>query len=247
MKKILTYGVPILLILVLMLAFVAPTDDSAIELREGQHELEESLEILNSQMQGRNWLHYHRRADILFRLGRFEEAIEDYEKAIENEIPHTLDSCWELGLAQYYAGDFRGGKEQFARYNQVGPLDIENGIWQLLCVAEEEGMEKAIAAMPVYEEKVRPPFPALLDLYLGAGTVDAVLDEATQGVSAEDARTKNLFYAHYYIGKYYDITDQKNKALIHLQKALEYPIEHFMYACAAEDARRLKSATPTTP
>ena len=66
------------------------------------------------------------------------------------------------------------------------------------------------------------------------------LEEAGQGVTSSDERATNLFYAHYYLGKYYEIMDQDERALEHVQTALKYPIQHFMYACALADAKRLK-------
>ncbi|MFP6584440.1 MAG: hypothetical protein VCD00_18045 [Candidatus Hydrogenedentota bacterium] len=209
---------------------------------EQQQQLERALESLNTVISDVPSRHHHDRAEILFRLGRFEEAIKDYDTSIQFKWPHDDNSCWERGLAQYYAGDFQAGAEQFVRYHRVGALDIENGIWRFLCIAEAEGIEKARAMILHYPRKMRNPFPSLLDLYLGEGKSEAVLEEANRDVTSEEERTTNAFNAHYYLAKYYDITDQTTLARTHIQKALEYRIPHFMYACAQIDAERLQVA-----
>ena len=205
-----------------------------------REQLEKSLAALNDIISEKPSRYHHDRAEVNFRLGNFKEAIMDYDTAIDFGWPHDENSCWERGLAQYYVGDFKGGKEQFTRYHRIGTLDIENGIWRLLCSAEEEGIETARETVIEYSQRVRPPFPALLALYLGKGTPDAVLQETQKAVVSEKDITVNLFNAHYYLGKYFEIMDENKLALKHLEIALTHQISHFMYACAEEDTKRLK-------
>ena len=206
-----------------------------------RRQLEQALERLNSVITETPSRFHHERAEVLFRLDRFKEAVRDYDTAASFGWPHNEDSCWERGLAQYYAGDFRGGREQFSGYHRVGSLDIENGIWRFLCIAEEEGITKARETMLEYPRKVRKPFPALLALYLDRGSANAVLEEARRDTSSAEELTDNLFYAHYYLGKYYEIVDQEDLALRHVRMALEHKTEHFMYVCAEADAKRLET------
>lgn len=45
----------------------------------------------------------------------------------------------------------------------------------------------------------------------------------------KSARADSLFYAHLYVGLYYESLQQKEKALQHIQKAVEkYPSSHYM-------------------
>lgn len=232
------YRIPV--IALLLSSAVASAQDPIIESQQTA-QLEKALEQLSTLISDAPSRYHHDRAGVLFRLGRFEESIQDYDSAVQYAWPHDNDSCWERGLAQYYAGKFREGKEQFERYHEVGPLDIENGLWRLLCTAEDDGLETAREAMLDYPRKMRKPFPALLALYMDHGDADAVLKEAQDGVTAEEERTANLFNAHYYIAKYYEIIDQHDRALIHIRIALEHRFPHFMYYCAEIDARRLES------
>lgn len=203
--------------------------------------LEQDLERLNDLIANTPSLRHHHRADVLFRLGRFKESVQDYNAAARYGRPHNEDSCWERGLAQYYAGDFRGGKDQFTRYHTVGPTDIENGIWRFLCIAEEEGITKARDTMLTYPRKRRGPFPSLLVLYLDQGIADAVLEEARRDASSAEELNTNLFNAHYYLGKYYEIVGQGDVALQHIREALNHEIQQFMFVCAKVDEKRLEA------
>jgi tetratricopeptide (TPR) repeat protein len=181
----------------------------------------------------------HHRAGELFRETRFAESIRFYDAAVAAGHPHNEDACWERGLAYYYAGDFERGRRQFEGYHKVGPLDIENGIWRLLCTAKTEGLEKAREAFYPYPRKVRPPFPALHALFSGAGSPDAVFEEARSG--AKDAELdERVFYAHYYVAKHFEAAGDAAKALQHLEEALRRPVNHFMADCARIDVERVR-------
>jgi dipeptidyl aminopeptidase/acylaminoacyl peptidase len=182
----------------------------------------------------------HARAGELFKLRRFREAVAAYDRAIAAGGAHTKDSCWERGLACYYAGDFACGQKQFEGYHTVGPLDIENGIWRWLCIAEAESVEKAIDSFYTYPRKVRPPFPALHALYAGTGGPAAVLAEAA--AVPDPGRTEAVFYGHYYIGKHLEARGKRREALEAVEAALEHRIAHFMYDCAVIDRDRLRAA-----
>ena len=217
----------------------ADTDSKEGSQASGRRQLEQALERLNGDISDSPSRFHHGRAEVLFRLGRFKEAVRDYDAAIQFGRPHDQDSCWERGLAQYYAGDFRGGRDQFSRFHGVDSLDIENGLWRFLCIAEDEGIANAQETMLEYRREVRNPFPALLALYLNRGSADAVLEDARSDTSSAEELTVNLFYAHYYLGKYYEIIDQRDRALTHVREALKHEIRHFMYFCAEADEKRL--------
>lgn len=184
---------------------------------------------------------HHQRAEILFRLGRFSESVTDYSVAARGGEPHDEDSCWERGLALYYAGDFAGGTAQFARYHAVGATDVENGLWHFLCLAEAEGVEKARGALLVYTRMREAPFPALWALYRGEGSAEAVMTTAESGDDDAEGQGRRLFYAHYYVGKYYEAMKDFPRAREHVAKALAQSLPYFMDDCAREDLRRLEA------
>ncbi len=181
----------------------------------------------------------HRRAVECFKLGQFKESAADFDRSVAaGGRTHSADECWERGLARYYTGDFEGGRMQFEGYHRVGPLDIENGLWLFLCVAEKGGLEKARAALPAYAQRQRKPFPALLELYQGKGSVDSVLAEASAGLETGPELRERLFYAHLYAGKYLQAAGDREKAREHFDKALANPVDHFMWWCAKAEAAR---------
>jgi hypothetical protein len=181
----------------------------------------------------------HSRAIEAFRAGMFREAAGGFDRAVAVGGAHSGDACWERGLARYYAGDLDGGRMQFEAYHRVGPTDIENGLWIYICAAPRVGVEKARAAIPEYRGSDRPPFPALLDLYLGRGSVEAVLKEAMDKTPEGKEREEALFYAHLYAAKQLETVGKPAEAKAHIEEALKRPIGHFMHLCAlAEKARR---------
>jgi lipoprotein NlpI len=204
--------------------------------------LEAQLERLDAIVDKSPRSNRHRRGNVLFRLERFDEAIADFDVAAVTRRPHNENSCWERGLAQYYVGDYEGAKDQFARYHKVGARDIENGIWLFLSTAEAESIEVARETMIEYPRNARgAPFPALYALYSGEGDVESVLEEAQGEPRHVDLLRRKLFYAHYYIAKYFEALDDKKRAFTHIEKALANRIPHFMYTCAEIDAARLKT------
>jgi dipeptidyl aminopeptidase/acylaminoacyl peptidase len=180
--------------------------------------------------------HTHNRAGTLFELERFDLALKDYDASIAIGLPHDKYSCWERGLVYYYLGRYREGARQFEGYHTVGPKDIENGIWRYLCIAESDALDKAVETFYPYPEKIRVPFPTLHALYTGTGTVESVLEEAESGPPGRSVT--QMFYGHYYIGKYLEIKRDFRGAQEHFEKALTYKIGHFMYDCARIDRKR---------
>jgi len=201
--------------------------------------LEESLKSFDNLDPESPSPRHHQRAEILFRLGRFSASVVDYSVAARGGEPHDEDSCWERGLAQYYAGDFAGGVAQFAHYHTVGGTDVENGLWHFLCLAEAEGVEKARGALLEYSRMREAPFPALWALYQGEGSAETVMTSAESGDDVD--RGRRLFYAHYYVGKYYEAMKDFSKAREHVAKALAQSLPYFMDDCAREDLRRLET------
>jgi dipeptidyl aminopeptidase/acylaminoacyl peptidase len=181
----------------------------------------------------------HKSATELFRAGKFAESAAEFSRSIEaGGGPHDADSCWERGLAFYYAGRFDEARKQFEGYQKVGPLDIENGLWHFLSIAAASGIEPARKQLFSYPDRKRRPFPALLDLYAGKGSAEAVIAEAKEGLLEGPELHENLFYAHLYLGKYYDAVKEKDKARQHFKDALDHPVDHFMLWCAKAELSR---------
>lgn len=184
----------------------------------------------------------------LFKQGKFAEAIAEFDKLAAAE-PRAEAGLWERGLAYYYAGRFKDAVKQFTGYDTVDKLDIENGLWHYLSAAKIEGLEAARKSMLGYQQRKRPPFPALLELYSGKGTEDAVLKQAEEGVTDAGELRMNRFFAHLYLGKHHEANGRLREALAHFEKAVaneitaaEFASGNFMWHCAKIEVTRVQES-----
>jgi hypothetical protein len=160
---------------------------------------------------------YSQRGDAHLFLGRFKEAVADFEKMIaldpEQDAPH-----WRLGIAYYFAGQFEKSSAQFLKYQTFESGDRENGIWKFLADARLDGVDAARAKMIEFKRFDREPFPDLYDMFAGRMTGDEVLAALAKKGLAEDGAPQ--FFAHYYVGVNEALFGRKERALALLDKAV---------------------------
>ena len=89
----------------------------------------------------------------------------------------------------------------------------------------------------------RVPMAQVYDLYRGTGTPAAVLAAAQAGSPQPERLNSQLFYAHLYLGLYYEAAGQVDLAKEHILKAEEHKIAHYMWDVAHLHAERLRSLT----
>ena len=162
---------------------------------------------------------YSRRGDALFFLGRFDEAVADYEKMV------TLDATlrtrhWRRGIAWYYAGSFRKAAHQFEIYHTYDDVDRENGIWRYLSHAKAFGREKARAGLLKYKKDDRQPFPAVYRLFAGKITPREIIEQIENAEVDATEREKRRFYARLYIGLNELVEGRRQSAKEHLRHAV---------------------------
>ena len=161
---------------------------------------------------------YSQRGDALFFLGRFKEAVADYDKMI------TLDegeraSHWRRGIALFYAGQFEDAAAQFESYHSFDQIDRENGIWRYLSQHRADGRAKAREGLLKYQKDDREPFPAVYKLFAGTMTPEEILAQINEAKIAKSEREKRLFYAHLYIGLNHAVEGEDKLAQEHLALA----------------------------
>jgi lipoprotein NlpI len=163
---------------------------------------------------------YSRRGDLLLFLGRYPEAVADFEKMIAldpaEDAPH-----WRLGIAYYFAGQFGKSARQFEKYHAYDGHDRENGIWKFLAQARAEGIEKARQGMLQYTQFDREPFPELYEMFAGQRTADDVLTEVQRKGLSEDHVA--VFFANYYGGLNEALLGHREQGIAMLRKAVEDP------------------------
>ncbi|MBS0205036.1 MAG: hypothetical protein JSS49_19180 [Planctomycetes bacterium] len=142
---------------------------------------------------------FSRRGDANFFLGRFDDAVADYDQMIQLDETQA-SSHWRRGIALFYAGKFKDAAAQFESYHSFDQVDRENGIWRYLSQYKAHGKDKAREGLLKYEKDDREPFPSVYKLFAGAMTPEEILEKIEAAKLPKDEREKRLFYAHLYIG-----------------------------------------------
>lgn len=173
----------------------------------------------------RNWQLYLLRGSARFKAGRIEESIEDLDQVVALE-PSQDPYLWQRGISYYYAGRFADCRGQFERHRLVNPNDVENAVWHLLCVAAEDGLEAAREAMLPVGPDARRPMKEIDALFRGKGSVA----EVEAAVREEDPAAR--FYADLYLGLYYELMGEAEKAAAAIERAASLPNRGYMVEVA---------------
>ncbi len=96
---------------------------------------------------------------------------------------------------------------------------MENAVWHFLCNAKLQGIDKARADMLKIGKDDRVPLMEVYDVFLGKCKPADVLAAAKAGDVQAERRNQQLFYAHLYLGLYYDALGDKRKAMEHMSLA----------------------------
>jgi lipoprotein NlpI len=183
---------------------------------------------------------WQRRGEAHFRLGHFKEAIADFDQFIEL-MPAQAPHHWQRGLALYYAGRVEDGRRQFELHQTVNSRDVENAVWHFLCVARAAGVDKARAALIPIEGDSRVPMAQVHALFAGKAKPDDVLAAAKAGDPSPDRLDNQLFYAHLYLGLYFEAIGDADRTREHIFKAATgFKADHYMGDVARVHARVLR-------
>ena len=174
---------------------------------------------------------YYWRGRTYFCLGQVKEAVADFDHYIKL-APKFAPQQWERGIAQYYAGDFTGGAKQFEVYQTYHDNDVENSVWRYLCVARDKGVAEAQKTMLPIQNDTRVPMMQIYDLYRGKLKPEDVLKAANADAPSEAAKNSRLFYAHLYLGLWYEAAGKSELAAKHVQTAESHKIGHYMWDVA---------------
>ena len=112
---------------------------------------------------------------------------------------------WQRGIALYYAGRYRDCRLQFEAHRTVNPDDVENAAWHFLCVARAESPERARAALLPVGPDARVPMRQIYEMFRGTLSPEQVLSAAGTGASSQ-------FYAHLYLGLYFEALGDARRA-----------------------------------
>jgi lipoprotein NlpI len=186
---------------------------------------------------------YDARGSEQFKLGHIDESIADFDRFLKLR-PDQEPWHWKRGISDYYAGRYDEGRKQFQAYQTVDDNDVENAVWCYLCTAKTKGVDVARREMLDIKRDPRPVMMEVYDLFRGKAAPDAVLEAVEKGSPSPEEQNVRLFYAHLYLGLYFESLGQRAKAKEHIVAAAEKHklANHYMWNVAEVHAARLKTA-----
>jgi len=169
------------------------------------------------------------RGGVRFKAGDIQGSIEDFNRCIKIN-PGIERELWERGISYYYVGEYSKGSAQFKAYQTYSAVDVENIVWRYLCQAKAESPQAARRdMMPLEGPDRRVPMIQIYNLFRGAGSVEEVLDAVKKGDPNDKELGKRLFYAHLYLGIFYEANSDNPRALKHLREAHRHKIDNYMW------------------
>src|SRR5512134_682363 len=158
-----------------------------------------------------------------FEAGRITEATAGFDNLV-SLLPNSAPQLWQRGIALYYAGRYRDCRQQFESHRTVNPNDVENAAWHFLCVARAESPANARAALLPVGPDSRAPMREIYEMFRGTMKPEDVLTAAGGDIGAQ-------FYAHLYMGLYFESTGDRQRTLEHMTIAASdrYRIGGYMY------------------
>jgi tetratricopeptide (TPR) repeat protein len=146
-----------------------------------------------------------------FRSGRIAESVAAFD-TLARLLPDRAPGLWQRGIALYYAGRYQDCRAQFESHRTVNPNDVENAAWHFACVARGETPEQARSALLPVGPDSRKPMREIYQLLRGTLTPEQVL-------AAAGGQLESEFYAHLYLGLYFEALGNAGRALEHITAA----------------------------
>jgi len=161
-----------------------------------------------------------------FRNGRIADSVKGFDR-VAALVPNYAPQLWQRGIALYYAGSYKECRAQFESHGTVNPNDVENAAWHFLCVARAESPEKARAALLPVGRDPRIPMRQIYDMFRGGFAPEQLLAAAGGSPEAQ-------FYAHLYLGLYFEALGKQESAREHINKAASdrYKVGGYMHDVA---------------
>jgi lipoprotein NlpI len=148
-----------------------------------------------------------------FQRGRVAESAAGFDKLVKL-VPDIEPQLWQRGIALYYVGRYKDCRAQFESHRTVNPNDVENAAWHFLCAARAESPEKARSSLLPVGPDSRVPMSQIYEMFRGKLSPQDVLTSAGGQL---DAR----FYAHLYLGLYFEALGSERPALEHITAAAD--------------------------
>ena len=148
-----------------------------------------------------------------FESGRIDDAAAGFDQVAEL-LPQQAPHLWQRGIALYYAERYADCIEQFESHRTVNPNDVENAVWHYLCVARAESPAAAEAALLPVGPDSRVPMREVYQMFSGDLAPAEVMTAAGDSLSGR-------FYAHLYLGLYFEALGRADEALEQIEMAAD--------------------------
>ena len=189
-------------------------------------------------------LPYYHRGEENFKLGHIKESAADFDKFLDLSSDQA-PKLWQRGISLYYAGRYEDGQRQFELHQTINSNDVENAVWHFLCMARRAGIDKARAALLKIEHDPRVPMMQIYALYAAKGSAEDVMKAATAGKPSPNELNERLFYAHLYLGLYFDVAGNEKMAREHIVQAAElFKVDNYMGDVARIHAALMRQQSP---
>jgi lipoprotein NlpI len=176
--------------------------------------------------------------------GNIAAAIADFDRYLAVH-PNQAPYHWKRGIALYYAGRYDDGVKQFDLHQTVNSADVENAVWRYLCMAKRDGVAAAQKDLLKIGRDTRVPMAEVYELFGGNMKADDVLKAAKANDPAAETLRTRLFYAHLYLGLYFDAQGNARSAFEHMQQAVDkYLVADYMGGIAKVHYDLLKKNPP---
>lgn len=174
-----------------------------------------------------------------FKSGDIAGSIEAFDSASKLE-PSLGPQLWQRGISHYYAKRYADGVRQFETHRTVNPEDVENSVWHFLCAAAINGPEQAREGLIPVTRDGRIPMKEILELYRGDTSPGTVL-EVAERARDEGRGGSPVFYAHLYLGLYYEALGDGSQSREHIDKAVGFDLPRNYMWQVARVHQRLRS------
>jgi lipoprotein NlpI len=171
-----------------------------------------------------------------FRSGRIAESVTGFDD-VAKRTPREAPFLWQRGIALYLAGRYQDCRAQFESHRTVNPDDVENAAWHFACVSRAESPQRAVAALLPVGPDSRRPMRQIYDMFRGTLPAERLLEAAGSDPSAQ-------FYAHLYLGLYFDALGTTSRAIEHMTAASDSrfaAVGGYMHTVAVVHLTLLKS------
>jgi len=214
---------------------------SSAQRHEARHEHAQAIADYDRILKVRpGWVDvYNHRGAEHFKMAHIRESLADFDRAIELD-PAQAPYHWQRGISLYYAGRYDEGRKQFELHQTVNGNDVENAAWRYLCMARAGTVKAARASILPISQDPRVPMMQVYALYKGQATVQDVLAAAEAGNPSPSVLSGQLFYAHLYVGLYYEAAGDAKAARHHIARAVEQKADHYMADVARVHLKLLK-------